>query len=792
MRSKIAILLAAIGLTACVHEKEKLGFVPEKPDIRGLATPIQLTGIETQVILEDYFLEVSKIDSINANSFLDVQLSNDKRVLTLTVKNEMLPGLSELKVWIQNIPYSIIIKKDKQLPVTFKFDPKNKKYKSVQVKGQFNDWNSSRNPLTFVNGLWQNSTLIKPGKYQYIYVIDGKEVIDPANDIRESNNMGGYNSVLSVGNTDNTKLPFIYTKSENSSGINLEYTNEVKEFFVLWENYRLPECFIEAGNSGLTITIPSDAATLKRSHIRVWAYNAFGLSNDLLIPLERAKVVTNTAKLTRSDKQAQIMYFLMVDRFNNGNRSNDQKVDDPEILPKANYYGGDLVGVTQKITDGYFESLGINTIWLSPITQNPLGAWGLNLNPRTKFSGYHGYWPVSLTKVDFRFGSPDDLHTLVQTAHTNDINVIQDYVANHVHQDHLLAKAHPEWFSSLYLPDGSMNLERWEEYRLTTWFDTFLPKFNFEKKEVYEPLSDTVLFWIKEYDLDGFRHDATKHIHENFWRRTTYKIKHQLPPDKSIFQIGETYGGPGLINSYIGSGLLDSQFDFNVYDAALSSIANPDGSFESLNARLMESLEVYGYHNMMGYISGNQDRGRFISYAGGSLKFDENAKYAGWTREIGVGDPVGYKRLCMLNAFNMTIPGIPTIYYGDEFGLPGGNDPDNRRMMKFDGLTDDEKSTLETTKKLVHLRRDNMALNYGDFSPLLVNQDIFAYSRCYFNNRVIVVFNKSNVEKDVQLVLPSYIASPEYSVSFGSRYSYQGNNLTLTLSGNSFEILVAK
>ncbi|HNV53380.1 MAG TPA: alpha-amylase family glycosyl hydrolase, partial [Tenuifilaceae bacterium] len=371
-------------------------------------------------------------------------------------------------------------------------------------------------------------------------------------------------------------------------------------------------------------------------------------------------------------------------------------------------------------------------IWLSPITQNPLGAWGLYPEPRTKFSGYHGYWPISSSKVDFRFGTSDELKELIAEAHSRNMNVILDYVANHVHKEHPLYIEHPDWATSLYLPDGSLNTERWDEYRLTTWFDVFLPTLDLERPEVYEPMTDSALYWLTEFGLDGFRHDATKHIHENFWRRLTQKVKQNVP-DRSVYQIGETYGSKELIASYIGSGMLDSQFDFNIYDASVAAFARPDIAFTQLNNSLHETFDYYGWNNLMGYISGNQDRARFISYAGGAVRFDEDAKKAGWTREIGVGDLVAYNKLCMLNAFNMTIPGVPTIYYGDEFGSPGGNDPDNRKMMKFDGFNSKEQFTLETVKRLVNIRRENMALNYGNFNVLMADKDIYAYVRTYLN-----------------------------------------------------------
>lgn len=765
--------------------------VPEKPVVNDLLTVVQLLGDSTEVVMTDYFPNPSVIDSVCMPNTFSYALSGDKSKLTIKCNNSELPKLNVMDVWVSGAKYSLVLRKGRKIPVNFEYNPNGKKVKSVQLTGQINDWNPAATPLSFDGSVFKTRMMLNPGKYHYQVIVDGKQMLDPANPVKEDNNMGGFNSVLVVGNNQPDKLPHLVAVSTNGNVLNIKAINPVDKVIVLWQNYLLNEEFIAIDAQDIKLTIPSNAESFKRSYIRVWAFNEYGESNDLLIPLEGNKPVVSTSQLTRADKNSQIMYFLMVDRFNNGNSCNDKKVDDPEILPEANYYGGDLAGVTQKIKDGYFTALGINTIWLSPITQNPLGAWGLYPEPRTKFSGYHGYWPISSNRVDFRFGTSDELKELIAEAHSRNMNVILDYVANHVHKEHPLYIEHPDWATSLYLPDGSLNTERWDEYRLTTWFDVFLPTLDLERPEVYEPMTDSALYWLTEFGLDGFRHDATKHIHENFWRRLTQKVKQNVP-GRSVYQIGETYGSKELISSYIGSGMLDSQFDFNIYDASVAAFARPEVAFAQLNNSLHETFNYYGWNNLMGYISGNQDRARFISYAGGAVRFDEDAKKAGWTREIGVGDSVAYNKLCMLNAFNMTIPGVPTIYYGDEFGSPGGNDPDNRKMMKFDGFNGKEQFTLETVRRLVNIRRENMALNYGDFNVLIADKDIYAYVRTYLNNSVIVVFNKSNEGKEVTLQLPSFIGKKMFSAEFSSEFSIHNNALSIKVKPNFFEILVGK
>ena len=177
------------------------------------------------------------------------------------------------------------------------------------------------------------------------------------------------------------------------------------------------------------------------------------------------------------------------------------------------------------------------------------------------------------------------MNALTDRAHARNMNVVLDYVGNHVHEDHPLMDVHPDWTTDLYLPDGSLNTERWDEHRLTTWFDTFMPTLDLERPEVAEAMSDSAAWWALHSGIDGFRHDATKHISEVFWRKLTAKLKAaQQRSGKRLFQIGETYGSPDLIGSYLSSGMLDAQFDFNLYDKAVGAIAFEEGNWEDLVA----------------------------------------------------------------------------------------------------------------------------------------------------------------------------------------------------------------
>lgn len=747
--------------------------------IDGKASAIQL-GIDTTVINpNDWVLDLNQIDSITATEGLSIHQSGFKLKLIGAINDP----LGNLSLWSGNSHDDILLKRSKKEKVTLQYSGSEK---NIRVKGEFNAWNVGEGEFKATeDGLIYN-TYLNPGLYQYLFVINGIEMRDPSNPDSVDNGIGGWNSLLKIEGTNKSTLPSLSTSKYADSDITLESNNKLKGVFCYWNN-TLIDGLINIRANKIEIGIPNAAKEVKRSTLRVWAYNDSGASEEVLIPLEYGKVLNDVNQISREDKESNIMYFLMVDRFYNGNKTNDEPVDDRSIHPKANFFGGDIAGVNKKIESGYFSKLGVNTIWLSPIAQNPLGAYGKYPDPLTTFSGYHGYWPISSSEVDYRFGSENELKNLVDQSHKSDFNIILDYVANHIHKEHPVYQNNPDWVTNLYLPDGTLNTEKWDEHRLTTWFDTFLPTLDLSKPEVVEPMTDSALFWLEKYNIDGFRHDATKHIPLIFWRELTKKVKSKviIPKNKSVLQIGETYGSRELISSYISTGMLDGQFDFNLYDDAVATFAREDVPFSRLVNSLKESINYYGLHNLMGNITGNQDRARFISYADKSVRFDEDAKKAGWTRDIALQDTLAYRKLASLTAFMMTIPGIPVIYYGDEIGLPGGNDPDNRRMMIFDGLDTHQNKHLEMITKVINFRKSNLANIYGDLEIVHTSDELLIIKRKYFNNETIAIFNKAS--NSIQVDLQDYkIDLNGYNTAISNK---KNNASKLSIDEYSFEML---
>ncbi len=788
MKNNLLIISALLLLAAC---QPKLNYPADSVNNKNLNSLLTLKIGENTVYLQDFILNPGEIDSVTSSSAkVSCKLSTDKTLTNLSASKNM-ETFMDLKVWIKGVSYSIPCRKTDKMECRFMFNPAGKTYQKVQIAGQMNDWTATRTPDLKLNskGLYEVTLNVSPGTYLYQLKLDGNQDADPTNPNKVDNGYGKFNSLLQVaGNGD--KLPKLLTDKFGLSTISLSTQNEVKKVFVYWQNYLLPEKFVLLINGKIQISIPAEAKKLDRSFIRVWTCNDFGVSNDILIPLEKGNVLTDSKQITRQDKQAQIMYFALIDRFKDGDTKNDHPMNRPDVNHKVDYWGGDLTGIQQTIDNGYLKNLGVNTLWISPVNQNPTEPYGFYKPMNTKFSGYHGYWPISSSKVDFRFGTNQELKNLVADAHEKNMNILLDYVAHHVHVEHPFYKQHPEFTTSLYLPDGTLNTEKWDEYRLTTWFDTFMPTLDLSNPKVVDIMTDSAMFWLNEFKLDGFRHDATKHITEQFWRELTLKIK-KANAGKSLYQIGETYGSPELISSYLTTGMLDGQFDFNVYDVANTTFAGVGGSnLLQVQTILNASLYTYGSHNLMGNISGNHDKPRFMALASGDLKFGEDSKAAGWQRQIGITDSTAYDKLFLMHTFNMTIPGVPVIFYGDEIGLTGANDPDCRRMMKFEELNNREKNLLKNVSILAHLRSENPVLIYGDFINMQTTKSSWVYARKYFDKEAIVFINNSSKPVSLQVEIPEILKAEGLKSTFNHTFVISKNKINMQLPAYSADILI--
>ena len=798
----ILIVLSLFFVLSCKKSLKEITF-PDNEEIVGLATPIRLNVDKTEVELSEYFNDITKIEKVETHKHLEFQLDSVKKIVILHPTSDSLPAVTHLRITYKGYSYDIPVIKSSKIKYTYQLKHLPH-YQTVQLKGEMNGWNIFANSFEKVGDVWKTTFEIEPGNYQYLICVNGNFSTDPYNPDSVSNGNGGYNSLLKIAHKNETENPVLFSKEADNKQFKIGFTGSIDEILVFYQNHRLHSSFINQSKNTAVITIPTAAKNFDRTYLRIYACNSQSHSNFLLIPLAKGKVIDNVTMLSRTDYESAIIYNVFVDRFYNGNTSNDKPLNSPLVHKRADYLGGDINGITQIAKKGYFDSLFVNTIWISPIVKNPDLAYGFNKIPETKFSGYHGYWPISFTEIDPRMGTENEFTDLVNTLHSENKNILLDLVAHHVHEQHPYYLKHPDRVTKLLHEDGVKCIggtvhpkynAHWDgECRLKTWFDEFLPTLDLANQEVADMLADSAVYWIKKYQLDGFRHDATKHIPINFWQTLTSKLKSEvvINENRKIYQIGETYGSPELISSYMSTGKLDAQFDFNLYDAALRTFAVPNANFTGLLSELNKSFQFYGNHHLMGNISGNQDRGRFISYAGGDLKFDENAKHAGWTREINVGDEIGYKKSALLFCFNSAIPGIPVIYYGDEIGMPGGNDPDCRRMMIFNNLSEKQQTLKNTVAKLFEIRSKNTAVIFGETEILYKSDYQLVIARTYFDNIVVYLFNIDTKATEIEFNLPDRFRAGKLQANFNHTIKASKYNIICNVEASGFEVLTLK
>ena len=701
------------------------------------------------------------------------------------------------------IPVLAQNERTKRSPHVFRYRPANTPARVV-VTGTFNNWNTQSDVLADLEqtGLYEKTVSLEPGSYLYKFVVDGRFVLDPANPEKSPTGFDDFNSVLRVVDPD-TERVFLHAGTITTDGrdrvlsFNYERTPAAEplttgDVLALLDNRQIPSRNVATGAGVVTLRLSRGSLAGDRT-IRVLV-SKHGRQSNLQQVRLRDGVPAGSVKSSASWEDG-IIYSVMIDRFENGDRSNDHPIVHDSLFAQANYQGGDLRGIINRIEAGYFDSLGANILWISPVYDNPNVAFQEYPPPHRWYSGYHGYWPISDTAVEEKFGTMEELKQLIATAHRHRIRVLLDFVAHHVHIDHPFYRDHPEWFGSLDLADGRKNLRLWDEFRLSTWFEPYMPSFDFTKSpEALEIVSRNAIWWLKETGADGFRHDAVKHVPNSFWRSLTRRVKEEIdiPRRTHTYQIGETFGDYDLIASYVANGQLTAQFNFNLSYFAIPVFLDPQQSFASLDFHMKRSFASFGQYHSMGNIMDSHDKVRFMAYADGKVK-DQGVdmREMAWNNPPKVDHPSSYKKAELYLAYMFTIPGLPVVYYGSEFGMTGADDPDNRRMMRFgDNLDAQERRMLSRTQAIARMRSAHSALRYGDFLTLLADESIYAYLRADFNERLLVVLNKQETSQTIELILPRSVkAQSLVNVLTGEAIRVRVGRSNIAVDGYGWRVL---
>ncbi|UQD51380.1 alpha-amlyase [Bacillus methanolicus] len=402
--------------------------------------------------------------------------------------------------------------------------------------------------------------------------------------------------------------------------------------------------------------------------------------------------------------QDETIYFLMVDRFNDGDTTNNFKVD---VNDPNSYQGGDFQGIIDKLD--YIKDMGFTAICLTPIFDN-------------EEKGYHGYWIKDFYKTEEHFGSIDKFKELVKEAHKRNMKVILDFVANNVGPHHKWVNdpEKQDWFHE------KKEIVNWNDQKeLENGWLYGLPDLAQENPEVKKYLLDAAKWWIKQTDIDGYLLDAVNHVPVSFWVDFAKEIKKEK---KDFYLLGVVRSNdPTYIARYIKAGI-DGFVDYPLNDYLRTAFAKPDQSLKGLFTVWERNKKIYKNPFLMGTFMDNHDTVRF-------------------TREAINNNLHPGPRWKLALTYLYTTPGIPIVYYGSEIALDGGEAPDNRRIMDFQT----DKELIDYISKIGELRDKHPSLTKGTMELLYEKKGMAVYKRVYGNETSVIAINNTTKSQKVTL-----------------------------------------
>ena len=453
-----------------------------------------------------------------------------------------------------------------------------------------------------------------------------------------------------------------------------------------------------------------------------------------------------------------VIYQIFPERFANGDPDNDPDGVVPWDEPPhwLRFQGGDLAGVLERLH--HIERLGVDVIYLNPIFVSP---------------STHGYDTVDYRNVDDRFGGNEALRRLVEEVHDRGMRIILDVSFNHVHPKFFAfadvvekgaASPYNDWFVVAEHPLRirhrphlterlSRDPEGYREYvaRLAAqtgipveeidddgplseptyeaWYGVAtMPRLDVSNPDARAYVLEVAASWLEEFGIDGWRMDVARYVDDDLWpelRRAVRAVR------SDAYLLCEVMGDA---SPWLEGDAFDGTMNYTFRDLAVRFFADRSLDGDRLAAGLTRMLA--GYPKAAVEASQNllssHDRPRF--------------------RHLCAGDP---RRLHAATIFQMTMPGAPGIYYGDEVGMTGGDDPGSRGTFPWEDEDTWDRRLLAITAELGMLRRHHPALRLGDWTPLWWEGDGFAYLRSHQSERLLVVLTRGNAIPPVRLDVSS-------------------------------------
>jgi cyclomaltodextrinase len=651
----------------------------------------------------------------------------------------------------------------------FNFQAQDSSIKQVSVAGDFNSWNKDANPLKLGQDgrTWTTHLKLPYGKIQYKFVLNGSNwVLDPSTSSASDGN-GNTNSVLLI-------LPPDYNMAASpNDGIiaasalrhtmaepDLNYDRGQLRFLLRARPDDLARVDLQVNGR----TVPMN----ELAHGNIFeTYEAFlpwdrksDLSYDFVLhdgsrtafygPSGLENSQATKFKLSASSYkpfevpawvEKSVIYQIFPDRFADGDKSNDPSNVQPWGAQPTyyNFFGGDTAGVQEHL--GYLSSLGVGAVYFNPVFESPSN---------------HRYDTIDYLTIDPKFGTDQEFDDLTKAMQSRGIRTVMDFAFNHTAPDFFAfkdirdkgqASTYTNWY---FIKSYPVVVKENPPY--VAWYNyPSMPKLNVMNPATHQYILDAVDFWKKNAALSGVRLDVANEVNPQMWRDLRAHVK-SYAPDTWI--VGEEWGDA---SPWLGGDQWDSTMGYQFRDAALHFFAERSTKPSEYMNRLMEVYASYPpqvSRNLMNLLD-SHDTERFLN----SCKGNQDLQLLAATVEF-------------------TWPGAPTMYYGDELGMQGGPDPDNRRCMDW-SLANASNPTLAYYKRLIDIRNQTPVLQSGDPAILFTDDAdrTFAYSRTLGQSCAVVVVNASDQPRKVSVRLPASLSAAAHR-----------GNLQDVLSGHSIPI----
>lgn len=627
------------------------------------------------------------------------------------------------------------------------------------------DVNGTEYPMTY-NDATKRFEYVKSGltdgKTHYRYKANGAYVVDAFNSNSEKYNNEDYsyfeyyklnatvtaevmNKSFNYNENDVVKFK---VKQDSSDAKTLEVASASIDVSSLGGSNAMP---IEPELQAVTISATTDT-TLGIKTLPITVTDQYGNKFSTTVDVE----ITDRVKENKKDFDwdEAVVYFMMTDRFFDGNKSNNTASgantygENPGL-----YHGGDFAGVTAKLK--YLQDLGVNTIWITPIVENIKGVAvtdeGSEDVPYN--AAYHGYWASDFTKLNPTLGTTEEFKTMISEAHKRGMRIMVDIVVNHA------GYGTESTFADM-LRDKSVS-----EGDIKSW-QSGLPDFATENADVRAKLVEWQTAWMKDYGVDYFRVDTVKHVDSTTWaalKNSTTKV------NSSFKMIGEYFGAGYASNgSSLGTGQMDADLDFDFNDQATSFVSGNISSVEKfLSARNSALNNAY----MTGqFLSSHDEDGFKASLMNGKKYTEDKATSAA----------------LVAATLQLTAKGIPVIYYGEEVGLSGLNNypyQTNRYDMDFSKATKDN-VTYQHYKNLLSIRNAYTDVFARGSRNVVASSDEEGYdvvSRSYGGTTLYVGMNINDTAKEVKVPVSLAAGTEVKDLYSGATYTV-GSDKTVTVT----------